>query len=303
MAFRTGIPSRLFRWATPLFSPPWLVLEHCLVLFLILSHPSIGIPTHQTARRRWDTGSSTSTSRSEGRGRSDGGGRQADVGVDSAAGGEHGGAAATWTSPGRLSSMGMTEGPADVFRHSYVEQSGSPTMAAIDLDPDKLPGGFRDYRGTMFRFQMGGTDDVAHVAQGPGTGPGAGDDHHDGLPSDTSEKVRVNLITTRKGAMRSGDLHNCTQFDVVLKGRVRLLMLDLGTREEREEVFEEGDYIVIPPRVPHLFHFLEDNCMIEWWACEYKAWFFRPYRERINAVNGQLRSKLSPRRAGMGGAT
>lgn len=44
-----------------------------------------------------------------------------------------------------------------------------------------------------------------------------------------------------------------------------------------------GDYdvIAIPPRVPHLFEFVEENYMIEWWACDFHAWFFRPYRDMI----------------------
>ncbi len=37
-------------------------------------------------------------------------------------------------------------------------------------------------------------------------------------------------------------------------------------------------------RVPHLFEFLEDNYMVEWWDCDFRAWYFRPYRDRISAA-------------------
>ncbi len=35
-------------------------------------------------------------------------------------------------------------------------------------------------------------------------------------------------------------------------------------------------------RVPHLFEFLEDNYMVEWWDCDFRAWYYQPYRDRIS---------------------
>ncbi len=37
-------------------------------------------------------------------------------------------------------------------------------------------------------------------------------------------------------------------------------------------------------RTPHMFEFLEDNCLLEWWADEFKAYYYRPYREIIEAA-------------------
>ncbi len=34
--------------------------------------------------------------------------------------------------------------------------------------------------------------------------------------------------------------------------------------------------------MPHLFEFLEDNYMIEWWDCDFRAWYYSPYRDRIS---------------------
>jgi hypothetical protein len=35
-------------------------------------------------------------------------------------------------------------------------------------------------------------------------------------------------------------------------------------------------------RVPHLFEFLEDNYMVEWWDCDFRSWYYQPYRDRIS---------------------
>ncbi len=32
-----------------------------------------------------------------------------------------------------------------------------------------------------------------------------------------------------------------------------------------------------------MFEFPEENYMIEWWACDFRAWYYEPYRERIAA--------------------
>jgi hypothetical protein len=32
-----------------------------------------------------------------------------------------------------------------------------------------------------------------------------------------------------------------------------------------------------------MFEFLEDNYLLEWWGEEFKAWYYRPYRQIIEA--------------------
>jgi hypothetical protein len=39
--------------------------------------------------------------------------------------------------------------------------------------------------------------------------------------------------------------------------------------------------VTTPPGVAHLFEFLEDTDLLEWWDCPYQAWFYKPYRHRI----------------------
>lgn len=33
----------------------------------------------------------------------------------------------------------------------------------------------------------------------------------------------------------------------------------------------------------HLFEFLEENYLLEWWDCDFAAWYYEPYRARIAA--------------------
>eukprot|EP00877_Chromochloris_zofingiensis_P008439 jgi/Chrzof1/3849/Cz13g11030.t1 len=91
----------------------------------------------------------------------------------------------------------------------------------------------------------------------------------------------VNMYYTKQGYRRSGDLHNCIQYDVVLQGRTRLRMIDPHTGQEVVHHYEANDFIVIPARTPHMFEFLEDSYLLEWWDDEFKAWYYKPYRDVI----------------------
>lgn len=90
---------------------------------------------------------------------------------------------------------------------------------------------------------------------------------------------KVNLLYTKKGFMRSGDLHKNTQFDFLIQGKCELWLRIAG--QDVKRVYEAHSYIEIPPGTPHLFIFLEDTYMLEWWDGEFEAWYYRPYREII----------------------
>lgn len=47
-------------------------------------------------------------------------------------------------------------------------------------------------------------------------------------------------------------------------------------------------------RLPHLFEFLDENYMLEWWACDFAAWYYKPYRYSSK----QLISGLPPAEGG-----
>jgi mannose-6-phosphate isomerase-like protein (cupin superfamily) len=125
----------------------------------------------------------------------------------------------------------------------------------------------------------------------PKTEPGALD-----LPKHTDARgtihrldidgFKVNLLSTKKGFMRSGDLHKNVQFDFILSGKVELWLRKDG--KDEKIVYGPNSFITIPPGVPHLFNFLEDTVMAEWWDGPFKAWYYKPYRDIIDAQFKQM---------------
>ncbi len=49
-------------------------------------------------------------------------------------------------------------------------------------------------------------------------------------------------------------------------------MRDVTTGQDVVQVVEPHALVAIPPRVPHLFEFIEDSYLIEWWDCVFEAW-------------------------------
>jgi mannose-6-phosphate isomerase-like protein (cupin superfamily) len=93
---------------------------------------------------------------------------------------------------------------------------------------------------------------------------------------------RVNLLYTRKGVMRSGDIHANTQHDFILSGKAELWLLSTDGSTEKKVVGPK-EYVRIPPYVPHVFNFIEDSVMFEWWEPEgFHAWFYEPYRAIVS---------------------
>lgn len=93
---------------------------------------------------------------------------------------------------------------------------------------------------------------------------------------------RFNVLVSRSGVLRSGDVHPCRQFDMIFQGRVQVT-----TREEGRDVnrmYNSGDLVVIPPHIPHIFAFLDETVMAEWWDGTFDAHYYRPYRQRVDEV-------------------
>ncbi len=101
--------------------------------------------------------------------------------------------------------------------------------------------------------------------------------------------VKINLLSTKKGFMRSGDLHKNTQFDFVFSGKVELWLRKDGN--DVKTIYGPNSFIRITPGIPHLFHFLEDTIMAEWWDGPFKAWYYKPYRDVIDAQFKQMSAK------------
>ena len=104
----------------------------------------------------------------------------------------------------------------------------------------------------------------------------------------------VNVLFTRAGHLRSGDLHACEQLNHVVFGRVALTRLG---RDGRDVVTRHvgGDVVRIPPHVPHLYAFETDALLTEAWRhpdgtpCPFQAWLYTPYRDRIPAASAEKR--------------
>ncbi len=94
--------------------------------------------------------------------------------------------------------------------------------------------------------------------------------------------IQFNMLTTKKGCGRGGDLHPHRQFDLVLEGEFEVW---LKKTKIEKKVFKKYDYIVIPPKIPHLFIAKKDTVMLEWWDKEFKATYYKPFRKIIENIN------------------
>lgn len=104
-----------------------------------------------------------------------------------------------------------------------------------------------------------------------------------GLP-----EICVNILFTRKGYLRSGDLHRSFQVNHILYGSVKLTVAAVyPVRKDLTFFFHQRQTITIRPDVPHLYEFLEDTIMTEHWTDEhgnfasFRAWLYTPYRNLI----------------------
>ena len=104
----------------------------------------------------------------------------------------------------------------------------------------------------------------------------------------------VNILYTRGGHYRSGDIHLCTQVNFIISGSVQRTTLEITQKKndsccsEVVRRFMQGDVVYTPPGVPHLFYFEVDSLMTEHWMhiqngshCEFEAWLYTPFRKRI----------------------
>ena len=91
---------------------------------------------------------------------------------------------------------------------------------------------------------------------------------------------RFNVLVSRAGTMRSGDVHRSRQLDMIFSGRVMVTTREHGKDVSR--MYHGGQLVVIPAHVPHIFHFLNDTVMAEWWDGAFEARYYRPYRKRVD---------------------
>lgn len=91
--------------------------------------------------------------------------------------------------------------------------------------------------------------------------------------------VKFNVLFTKAGALRSGDVHPIKQFDIVFSGEVEITI----RKDDKDITTKKGpnDFIVIEPNTPHLFRFTKDTVMMEWWDGPFQVEYYQPYRKFV----------------------
>ena len=97
-----------------------------------------------------------------------------------------------------------------------------------------------------------------------------------------------------RGVMRSGDIHCCVQHDFVFYGRVCVWLLQADGSTQKT-LYSDHDYIRIPAYTPHIFEFLTDTIVAEWWDGPFRAWYYAPYRNIVEASSFISSSKRRQR--------
>lgn len=108
----------------------------------------------------------------------------------------------------------------------------------------------------------------------------AHEDHRGRIERINFKGTKFNIVETKKGFMRGGDLHQNTQFNVVFSGKVEIWVLVNGVTEKI--IAGPNHFLVFKPNTPHLFHFLENSVISEWWDGPFETWYYKPYRDIID---------------------
>ena len=126
---------------------------------------------------------------------------------------------------------------------------------------EKVPSTKRDVRGSIHNMRIGG--------------------------------FRFNVLTTKRGMLRSGDVHKARQFDMIFSGSVRVTTREHDTDVQR--VYHGGQLVIIPANVPHIFEALSDTVMAEWWEgdSKFECRYYNPYRRKVDAATEQARRSAS----------
>ena len=167
---------------------------------------------------------------------------------------------------------GWPEGDARIY--------ASPLVSPAPVNPLEADGASKS-----FRFEDARGVYERHVF--PGDSGGQTRDEGAGEPY-------VNLLFTYGGHKRSGDIHTCEQLNHIIFGDVQLTRVLRSGREVTTR-HRGGDVVRVPPHVPHLYSYGSDTLMSETWRhgdgtpCEFKAWLYKPLRDRIPSATAEKR--------------
>lgn len=163
----------------------------------------------------------------------------------------------------------------------------SPRVVALSTNPTSppttipTPSVFVDDRGEIHNVRVGDVHRIDPASSSPAP-----------LVSPHLKQTRYNILYTKAGMMRSGDLHGVPQHDFVFEGRVRVWLLQRDGSTSSQS-YGPRSYVCVPPYTPHLFEFLHDTVMAEWWdSGEFGAWFYEPYRDVVM----EQRSSAAPKK-------
>lgn len=93
------------------------------------------------------------------------------------------------------------------------------------------------------------------------------------------DDITINLLYSKKGTARAGDIHPNKQYNVILKGSVNIFREKEG-KDEGETLFANHN-TVTEPGIPHLFDFAENTIMLEWWDGPFECKYHKKYRDII----------------------
>eukprot|EP00563_Minutocellus_polymorphus_P014009 CAMPEP_0181052052 /NCGR_PEP_ID=MMETSP1070-20121207/17386_1 /TAXON_ID=265543 /ORGANISM="Minutocellus polymorphus, Strain NH13" /LENGTH=332 /DNA_ID=CAMNT_0023131123 /DNA_START=82 /DNA_END=1080 /DNA_ORIENTATION=+ len=135
----------------------------------------------------------------------------------------------------------------------------------IFVRPPPMPSVHTDGRGEVWNLRVGS--------------------HH---PDAETVSRRINLSHTKKDVMRHGDFHPNRQCGFLFAGKLEVWTPGPDGRTQKK-LYGPKDYVEVAPYVPHVYNYVEDTIMAEWWesagsgeGSHFKHWFYAPYRRIVD---------------------
>lgn len=91
------------------------------------------------------------------------------------------------------------------------------------------------------------------------------------------------LIFTKKGYLRGGEIHEGSQYNFIVKGKVKWTYHTHSG--DWDDVVGEGETNFVPKGIPHMMEALEDTIMMEWreLPVEKPMNYYEPFRNIVEA--------------------
>ena len=177
--------------------------------------------------------------------------------------------------PGHARRRSTVSNPYDAFFQADAKFVGSSSLISspntieptdkIFVRPPPMPSVHTDGRGEVWNLRVGS--------------------YH---PDAETYSRRINLSHTKKDVMRHGDFHPNVQCGFIFSGKLEVWTpAPDGTTQKK--LYGPKDYVEVAPYVPHVYNYIEDTIMAEWWestgsgeGSHFKHWFYAPYRRMVD---------------------